>query len=185
MKLLDKFIRCWRVTVALKNAPNVMENVFDIGCDDGFLLQKLASKSKRQDGVDPLLNTDIINDHSEIKKGFFPAAVGEHQMQAGYDAIFALAVFEHFSENDIRMSANVIAQMLAPSGRLILTVPHPFVDKIIDVLMFFRLIEGQAVEEHHGFDPEEIMIYFSDSLRLVKREKFQMGLNNIFIFERL
>ncbi len=185
MKLLDKFIRYWRVKVALNNTPEIMENVFDIGCDDGYLLKKLSSVTKRQDGADPRLYTDTISQNSEFKKGFFPAVVAEHQMQGMYDAIFALAVFEHFSENDIRQSASVIAKMLAPKGRLIITVPDPFVDKILDVLMFLRLIEGQAVEEHHGFIPEELLGYFSETLRLVKRDSFQFGLNNIFIFERL
>jgi 2-polyprenyl-3-methyl-5-hydroxy-6-metoxy-1,4-benzoquinol methylase len=184
MKALDKFIRYWRVRVALKNLPEITENVFDIGCDDGYLLQQLSPVTKRQDGVDPRLNTDTISDNSEIKKGFFPAAVEEHQMQGTYNAIFALAVFEHFTESDIRQSASVISRMLAPKGRLIITVPHPLVDKILDVLMFLRLIEGQAVDEHHGFNPEDLLTHFSEVLRLVKRERFQCGLNNIFIFEK-
>jgi len=184
MKLLDKFIRYWRVKVALKNMPEVMGNVFDIGCDDGYLLQKLRPVTERQDGVDPRLNADSISQNSEIKKGFFPAVIEDYQMQESYNAIFALAVFEHFSESDIRQSASVIPKMLAPQGRLIITVPHPFVDKILDVLMFLHLIEGQAVEEHHGFNPEELFTYFSETLRLVKRERFQFGLNNIFVFER-
>ncbi|EKD99254.1 MAG: hypothetical protein ACD_23C00055G0003 [uncultured bacterium] len=185
MKLLDKFIRFWRVSVALNNIPKSMVNVFDIGCDDGYLLRKLGPKTKRQDGVDPRLNIGLVSRSSELKKGFFPSAIEDHQMQGSYDAIFALAVFEHFSEGDIRQSAAVISRMLSPEGRLIITVPHPFVDKILDALTFLRLIDGQALEEHHGFDPEALLSCFSDSLRLVKREKFQLGLNNIFVFERL
>jgi 2-polyprenyl-3-methyl-5-hydroxy-6-metoxy-1,4-benzoquinol methylase len=184
MKFLDKFIRNWRVNVALKNQPKIMENVFDIGCDDGYLLQKLSHITKRQDGIDPRLNTGAISPNSEIKKGFFPSAIEEHQIQGTYDAIFALAVFEHFSEKDIQQSASVIARMLSPEGRLIITVPHPFVDKILDVLLFLHLIEGQALEEHHGFDPETLLGYFSNSLRLIKRERFQFGLNNVFVFEK-
>ena len=185
MKLLDKFIRYWRVKVALKNQPEIMENVFDIGCDDGYLLQKLSHTTKRHDGVDPRLSTGSISPKSEIKKGFFPVVIEEYQMRGTYDAIFALAVFEHFSEKDIQQSASVISRMLSPRGRLIITVPHPFVDKILDVLIFLHLIEGQALEEHHGFDPEELLTYFSNSLRLIKRERFQFGLNNVFVFERL
>jgi 2-polyprenyl-3-methyl-5-hydroxy-6-metoxy-1,4-benzoquinol methylase len=161
-----------------------MENVFDIGCDDGYLLRKLSHITKRQDGVDPRLSTSLISHNSEMKKGFFPSAIEGYQMQGAYDAIFALAVFEHFTESDIRQSASVISKMLSPGGRLIITVPNPFVDKILDALMFLRLIEGQVVEEHHGFNPEELLGYFSDSLKLIKHEKFQFGLNNIFIFER-
>ena len=184
MKLLDKFIRHWRVNVALKYCPKVMNNVFDIGCDDGYLLQKLSRITKKQDGVDPRLDAELISSNSELKKGFFPSIIEEYQMQDEYDAIFALAVFEHFSEKDIQQSASVISRMLSPGGRLIITVPHPIVDRILDILMFLRLIEGQALEEHHGFEPEELLIYFSDTLRLVKRERFQLGLNNVFVFER-
>jgi 2-polyprenyl-3-methyl-5-hydroxy-6-metoxy-1,4-benzoquinol methylase len=184
VKLLDKFIRYWRVRIALKNTPKIMNNVFDIGCDDGYLLQKLKPVTKRQDGVDPRLSANSISSTSELRKGFFPSTIEESQMQGMYDAIFALAVFEHFSEEDIQQSAAVICKMLSPTGRLIITVPHPLVDKILDGLMFLRLIEGQALEEHHGFNPEELLTYFSHSLRLVKREKFQLGLNNVFVFER-
>ena len=185
MKLLDKFIRFWRVSEALKHSPESMKNVFDIGCDDGYLLNKLRGVTLRQDGIDPRLEIASSTENSELRKGLFPAAVQEYQMQGAYDAIFALAVFEHFSEADIQQSAAVISRMLSPSGRLIITVPHPFVDKILDVLMLLRLIEGQAVEEHHGFDPDALLGYFSASLRLVTHQRFQFGLNNVFVFERL
>jgi len=184
VKLLDKLIRHWRVWVALKNRPKIMKNVFDIGCDDGYLLGKISHITERQDGVDPRLSANVSSPTSELKNGTFPSAVAEHQMQGTYDAIFALAVFEHFSEQDIQQSATVISRMLSPHGRLIITVPHPFVDKILDLLRFLRLIDGQALEEHHGFEPDALLTYFSNSLRLVKRERFQFGLNNVFVFER-
>ena len=161
-----------------------MENVFDIGCDDGYLLQKLSRKTKRQDGVDPRLIFNSVSSNSEIKKGYFPSVIEDYQMQGAYDAIFALAVFEHFSEIDIQQSASVIARMLSSRGRLIITVPHPFVDNVLDVLRFLHLIEGQALEEHHGFVPDTLLTYFSGTLRLVKHERFQLGLNNVFVFER-
>ena len=185
MMLLDKYFRYRRVKVALKNRPKIMDNVFDIGCDDGYLLRKLIHITKRQDGIDPCTNISPVSNHSEIKNGFFPLAIKDYQMQASYDAIFALAVFEHFSESDIRQSASVINRMLSPKGRLIITIPHPFVDKILDVLISLHLIEGMKLDEHHGFDPDVLITYFSDFLRLVKRERFQFGLNNIFVFERL
>lgn len=185
MKLLDKLIRAWRVNVALKHAPHTMINVFDIGCDDGFLLKKMLARTTRQDGCDPLLKVESIGSHSELIKGYFPRVIRERHTNITYDVIFALAVFEHFSENDLQESAAVIRDMLTPEGRLIVTLPHPFVDMLLDVLLALHLIDGQAVEEHHGFDPEKLGDYFSNSLRCIKRERFQLGLNNVFIFQRL
>jgi 2-polyprenyl-3-methyl-5-hydroxy-6-metoxy-1,4-benzoquinol methylase len=184
MKVLDKLIRYWRVEVALCNCPKNMKNVFDIGCDDSYLLKKLKSNTSRQDGVDPRLDADVADNSSEIKRGFFPSAIQDYQMEGIYDAIFALAVFEHFSEEDLQKSATVISKMLSPKGKLIITIPEPVVDKILDILIFFRLIDGQATEEHHGFDPDTLVTCFSKSLRLVKQDKFQFGLNNLFVFER-
>ena len=185
MKPLDKFIRYWRVKIALSHLPKTIENVFDIGCHDGYLLEKLLPMTNRQDGIDPQLTADTVSDSCELITGFFPVDIKEHQMQGVYQAIFALAVFEHFSDHDLRRSAAVIARMLSPEGRLIITVPHPFVDKILDMLILCRLIEGQAVEEHHSFDPKELLTYFSGYLRLARQERFQFGLNNVFIFEKL
>jgi 2-polyprenyl-3-methyl-5-hydroxy-6-metoxy-1,4-benzoquinol methylase len=181
MKLLDRLIRTWRTNVALKYIPENANNVYDIGCDDGYLLRRLSYLSGQLDGIDP---GEIVVKDFPVTKGFFPGAVDEDKQQQSYDAIFALAVFEHFTESDIKESARVISKMLSPNGRLILTVPHPFVDEILDVLLWLRLIDGQALDEHHGFEPDDLEVYFSDTLKLVRKDTFQFGLNNIFIFER-
>lgn len=184
MTLLDKFLRYWRAKVALKNCPETTGNVFDIGCDDGYLLRKLICITKRQDGIDPHGSIDSVGNYSEIKNGFFPSAIEDYQMQSSYDAIFALAVLEHFAGSDIRQSASVIARMLSPKGKLIITIPHLFVDKILHFLVSLHLIDAMSLNEHHGFDPDHLLTCFSDYLRLVKREKFQFGLNNVLVFEK-
>lgn len=184
MKFIDNVIRYWRVKIALRHVPDDLKSAFDIGCDDGYLLDKLPDTVLIKEGVDPRLVVDDISGNRKLIKGFFPQAIKGHQFKGAYDAIFGLAVFEHFSEEDLVLSAPTISEMLSRNGRLIVTVPHPVVDKILDVLMFFRLIDGQATEEHHGFEPDDLIKYFSSSLKLVKHEKFQFGLNNVFIFER-
>jgi len=184
MKLVDKIIRRWRVRVALKYCPSEMHSVFDIGCDDGFLLKQLGQSTVRKEGVDPRLGADTVVDNMKLRRGFFPKAIEKHQIVGPFDVIFALAVFEHFSEEDINASAWAIRGLLASNGRLIATVPHPFVDRILGALLFLRLIDGQALEEHHGFNPDTLIRSFSASLILVKRRRFQLGLNNLLIFER-
>ena len=184
MKALDKFLRRWRVKTALKFKPVNAENIFDIGCDDGYLLHKLKHTTIKLDGIDPRLQVKPINSTSNLIKGAFPQAITNQYKQGRYDAIFALAVFEHFSEVEMKKSAEVIAKMLSSNGKLIVTVPHPFVDHILEALSFLRLVDGIALEEHHGFDANNIKNYFEGHLRLVAHKKFQLGLNNVFVFER-
>lgn len=184
MKLLDKLIRAWRVKVALAYVPPQMSSAFDIGCDDGYLLKQLPSSVTRREGVDPRLEADLKQDGLTLIKGFFPKALDAYSNMGPYDAIFSLAVFEHFSEQDLTECAVTISNLLTPKGRLIVTVPHPFVDKILAVLMFLKLIDGQATEEHHGFNPDELELYLSKTLNRVVSERFQLGLNYVFVFEK-
>jgi hypothetical protein len=185
VKLLDNVLRKWRVGLALRSAPSPIHAVFDIGCDDGFLLRQIPGPSVRRDGCDPVVSMQPISDGDQILAGFFPdAAPSPGQRPAGgYDAIFALAVFEHFTADDLQRCSPVIASMLADDGRLVVTVPHPFVDKILHVLIFLRLIDGQEAHQHHGFDPRTLAGELHD-LRLVRRRRFQLGLNYLFVFAK-
>lgn len=185
MKFLDKALRWWRVGVALKTVPANVAAVFDIGCDDGYLLRKFKDSNLRLDGCDPRLSISSITANSNLYQGYFPSVLSGVQLNGVYDVFFALAVFEHFTEDDLDKSSLMISKMLSENGLLIVTVPHPFVDKILDILLYLRLIDGQALEEHHGFDPESLISILSNHLRLKKRDKFQLGLNNIFVFEKI
>lgn len=183
MKSLDRLLRAWRTRVALRAAPAQMDSVLDIGCgDDGFLLRRL--NAARRDGLDPALATEHRDSGLHLAKGFFPADLERLDMQGPYHAIFSLAVFEHLNEDDFSSVRAALPKLLFPGGRLIISVPHPFVDRILDILMFLRLIDGQAVEEHHGFDPGHLVELGSERLRLISRTTFQLGLNNLFVFER-
>lgn len=184
MKFLDKVIRYWRVNIALENVPTFATSAFDIGCDDGYLLNRVSRTVTKRDGIDPRLEKEVFLTESELTRGYFPKDLSATQQSNRYDAIFALAVFEHFSENDLKLSAKTINRLLTEDGRLIVTVPHPAVDKLLDILMGLQLIDGQATEEHHGFNPTTLVDYFAQEMRLVDHKKFQFGLNNLFVFGR-
>ena len=182
MKFLDRFLRAWRTRVALDAAPPTMQSALDIGCGDGYLLRGLQIPVR--DGIDPTLASDCAEEHLRLYRGSFPTDLGRLTLSGPYDAIFSLAVFEHLAEADLLLARAAMPNLLRPGGRLIVTVPHPLVDRILDGLLFLRLIDGQAVHEHHGFDPERLAELASDRLRLILRSRFQLGLNNLFVFER-
>jgi SAM-dependent methyltransferase len=184
MKAIDKFLRSWRTRIALKAVPKSMGSVLDIGCgDEGYLLRRMSAA--KRDGIDPTLAGEHREPGLHLANGFFPGDLPRLGLTGPYDAIFALAVFEHLTAHDMEAARAALPGLLRPGGRLIITVPHPFVDRILDILMFFRLIDGQAVEEHHGFDPADLARLTSDHIRLVARRSFQLGLNNLFVFQRI
>ena len=170
--------------VALKAIPKNAGVFFDIGCDDAYLLKKLSKRANRLDGCDPALDTAITLQNSSLLKGYFPDVVSSQVQNQKYDVIFALAVFEHFTEEALENSSKKIAAMLSDHGLLIVTVPHPFVDTILDVLQTCKLIDGQALEEHHGFDPSTLSDILSKHLILKDHALFQFGLNNLYIFTK-
>jgi SAM-dependent methyltransferase len=183
MKTLDRLLRAWRTRVALNHIPRDMHAVLDVGCGDGHLLARLQAATR--DGVDPSLVESRIGSGMRLLKGMFPGDLAKLGITGPYDAIFFLAVFEHLTEADFHQARDSLPNLLRPGGRIIITVPHPLVDKILEVLMFVRLIEGQAVHEHHGFEPGDILALPSDRLRLRSHSRFQFGLNNLFVFERI
>lgn len=183
--MVDRLIRAWRVNEAFKYLPFRINSILDIGCDDGYVLNKLDGLAVIRDGVDPRVDFNADGGGAKLYRGFFPEVIETYQLKGPYDVIFALAVFEHFSEHDLAESSRVISRILSPGGRLIVTIPHPFVDRILDFLLLLKLIDGQAVEEHHGFNPKDLENSFSTDLKLTIHAKFQFGLNNIYVFERI
>lgn len=85
-----------------------------------------------------------------------------------------LAVLEHVDNPAVL--ATECERILAPGGRLVLTVPHPTVDIVLDALMFLGIADGMAAEEHHGFETAKLSLY--------RERRFQLGLNRLYVFEK-
>jgi hypothetical protein len=65
-------------------------------------------------------------------------------------------------------------------------VPTQAVDRWVDVLVRFRLADGMSLEQHHGFDPGVLPGEFArHQFSLLVWKRFQLGLNNLFVFERM
>jgi len=95
-------------------------------------------------------------------------------------------VLEHFPAAAYLDLASGCARFLKPGGHLVITVPSSLVDRILEVLKFLRLIDGMSLEEHHGFDAGQTPAIFpAADFRLIRRKRFQLGLNNLFVFQRI
>ena len=117
-----------------------------------------------------------------FRHGSFPEVIEESD---DFDAVVMLAVIEHVSQEALTTWAIAVPTLLRPGGKLIITVPAPVVDRILDVGIRLRLLHGMDTANHHGFDPRVVPEEFSiPSIRLVKASRFELGLNHLFVFER-
>lgn len=156
--------------------------VLDVGCFDATLLESLGKKLAKGVGLDPLLDKEVVGPRWKLVRGRLPAGP---VLEGPFDAITMLAVLEHVPESDLPALAAEIQALLAPSGRLILTVPEPAVDRVLAALSALHLIDGMSLEEHHGFKTAATRALFEGAgLRLLVHERFQLGLNNLYVFER-
>jgi SAM-dependent methyltransferase len=180
MKALDRFIQGRRIA-QVRPYIKPGARVLDIGCADGVLFRRIAGLGDYT-GVDPTLAAPEDRPHFRTFRGTFPEALPD---SAPFDTITLLAVLEHIPTAQLRRFANACATHLKPGGYLLVTVPSPLVDRILDVLRWARVIDGMALEEHHGFAEDQTPgIFAAADLDLVRRKRFQFGLNNLFVFRR-
>ena len=157
--------------------------ILDIGSVDGVLFQQLGTPVGSGMGIDPTLKANTSAGGVPLVAGFFPQ---DMPVVEPFDVITMLAVLEHFPPSEYESLRDGCIKFLKPGGRLIITVPSAAVDQILAALKFFRLIDGMSLEEHHGYQVEQTTAIFpTKSFRLLRREKFQLGLNNLFVFERV
>lgn len=183
MKTIDYALQCWRIA-KVRQFISPGAKILDIGSADGALFQQLATRIGAGSlGVDPTLKEKVTVSGCDLLPGFFPEAV---PVSSGpFDVATMLAVLEHFPAGAYKALGEGCARFLRPGGKLLITVPSPQVDRILAVLKFLRLVDGMSLEEHHGYEVEKtVKIFPAPQFRLLRRNTFQLGLNNLFVFER-
>ena len=180
MTWLDQFLQRWRIRMALRELPKV-SRLLDIGTHDGTLFRLTGAAGV---GIDPELIDGPPLPGVTMVRGLFPNDLPPlpHEL---FDAAAALAVVEHIPEDELATWAKALAGMMAPGGLMIITVPAPAVDRILHVLIALRLIAGIEAHQHHGFKPSDLeSIFTAPHWRRRKHQRFQLGLNHLYVFER-
>lgn len=182
MKWLDRYLQEQRFKKA-KQFLRKNDFVLDVGSDDGLLFERFKGFIAGGVGIEPAAAAMIEKGSYKIIPGYFPDACPQG---ITFDAIVMLAVLEHIPQETQKKLAEQCASLLKPSGRIIITVPSPRVDDILKYLRMLRLIDGMHLEEHYGFNHHDTpSIFKHPSLKLLHHSNFQLGLNNLFVFERV
>ena len=156
--------------------------VLDVGCSDGALFRQLGSRIGEGVGIDAGLDEPVEMPGFELIPGTFPKSLGD---RLRFDVITMLALLEHVPRERQADIARACSRYLEPGGHLVITTPAPMVDRVLDVLLFLRLIDGMSLEQHYGFDPSDTPAIFTPhGLTLVRFRKFQLGPNNLFVFRK-
>ena len=181
MKSLDNFLQEARIRQVASFIPRAAR-VLDIGSHEGVLFARLGKDIDASIGIDPHITKTAKVGHHQLIRGLFPA-----DMPSGmtFDVVTMLAVLEHIPPAEYPAFSAGVWQYLKPGGSLIITVPSKWVDPILHVLRFFRLIDGMSLEEHHGFEVSDTLSIFEQRFfHLVLHRRFQLGLNNLFVFRK-
>ena len=181
VKSLDRYLQSRRIGL-VKPFLKAECTVIDIGCADGAMFQQLSGAYGYGYGVDTDLAAPFESDRYALYPGRFPDALPSG-LQA--DLITLLAVIEHLPPDEQASVAAGCRELLVPGGVVVATVPSPKVDGVLHVLEKMRLVDGMSMHEHYGFDPSKTSQLFCDAgLELVEHRRFQLGLNNLFVFTK-
>lgn len=156
--------------------------VLDIGSADGALFRTFDFLGEGGLGIDPTLRQVADGGKFRLMPGFFPQ---DMPAVKPFDAITMLAVLEHFPAEFRTALADGCRRFLKPGGQVILTVPSPRVDQILAFLQKLGLVHAMSLEEHHGYEVRHTTeIFGPPHFRLVCHRTFQLGLNNLFVFQK-
>jgi SAM-dependent methyltransferase len=181
MKALDRYLQNKRIARA---TPFVRKGdvVVDVGCADGEMFESWRGVIKYGYGVDPLVAQKQETPLYTLLPGLFPEALPEGTT---CDVITMLAVLEHIQPEDQAKLAQQCHAVLNPRGRIVITVPSPQVDHVIHFLSAIHILDAETKHEHYGFDVKQTPSIFPQPLfRMLKSKRFQLGLNNLFVFEK-
>jgi hypothetical protein len=172
MKNGDRLLQAWRYS---KAKPFTSGTVLDVGCYDGTFLSQLPGPGHV--GIDVSLKS--------IRPGLYQLKLNEFDCTQTFDTITCLATYEHFDDYDIQAFWLLAKRYVTPFGRVVMTVPHPWVDPIIQLGKKLRVLDGMDEHQHRPVDSKVLsQKALEHGFVLVKQKAFQLGLNRLYVFEQ-
>ncbi len=154
--------------------------ILDIGCGSvPYFLEN--TKFREKFGIDPSLESANIKGIKLIKGDFVKGSIDLPKNY--FDIVTMLAVFEHIDNENLDPVLKNILSLLTSNGKLIITTPAPWADKLLHVMAYVGLISKEEIHEHkHNHKRKSIEeMLRQNGFRNVKSGFFELGLNMWFI----
>lgn len=179
MNIIDRFIQKLRFKAAQVWIPPG-SIILDIGCHQGEFFTHLGDLIGPSTGIDPLVSASSVGRHSLIAERYSrPLPLPT----ARFDVVTLLATMEHVQDKGL--IADECHRLLRSGGRVIITVPSPRVDALLLLLRSLRVVHGMSLEEHHGFNPYDVLrIFERRGFTVEHHRKFEICFNNLFVFSK-
>ena len=170
-----EYIRFRKVTPYIPKDATLL----DVGTGDGTFLDYLQGHTRFAVGIDPYIAGPSENGNTLRLPGDFPY---DYTEDFTFDVSTMLASIDHIPVDEHACIVNGCWKYLNPGGRVIITVPHPRVDRLLELLTSLNILEGFSIQEHYGFNPQWLPDIFN-GWKLLKKERWELGCNYLFIFE--
>lgn len=138
-------------------------SLLDIGCGDGFLINKLNfDKSKKINGID--LSEKAISFAKAFSNGYKFYCKDLFEIREKYNTVCLIEVLEHIPDNDLTLFVNEAFSKVDVDGYLIISVPttvNPVQKK------HYRHYDEKLLKQHINQENFEIV----DQFRLYKKSR--------------
>lgn len=189
-EFIEPFARYFRFREGIKEInPHKKVVVIDIGCGPQIRFYKFAKdrlKIKRYIGIDPLLDSSVINKYRKsriIRLYKLPVDGNTKLFKEKADYIVGFAFIEHIKNP--KMITKKLSDFLKRGGKIIFTSPTPSAKSVLEFLAYkFNLISKREIREHKNyFDKNNFIKFIPDKINY-KHRYFELGLNNLFILKK-
>lgn len=192
--LFEPIARSWRYSRGIKLINN-KENIIlvDIGCGPEIRFYHYAKKQgitfKKYIGIDPLINTRIINQYKNnnnvlLIKNSLNKKIPLTSFYADY--LVGFAFLEHIDSPEFIFNDSI--RVVKNNGRIIFTTPSPRSKLLLELLARANLISRREIKEHKQY------FYKKQLIGLMDRNKykdinflhfyFHPWLNNLFVIQK-